>query len=75
MDVWAGSAEESRILQRHNQGCVEHSRGLEDPNVPLWAPTGVQSSLLDLRSSWKVNCANFALMEFSEVLVAPVRRP
>jgi hypothetical protein len=34
----------------------------------------VCSSLLQLIGSWKVNCANFALTEFSEVLVAPVRR-
>jgi hypothetical protein len=38
----AGSAEEPGILQRHTQGCVEPSRGLEDPNLPVWAPTGVQ---------------------------------
>jgi hypothetical protein len=40
----AGSAEESVILQRHAQGCVEPSRGLEDPIVPLSVPTGVQLS-------------------------------
>jgi membrane protein len=38
----AGSAEEPGILQRHGQGCVERLRGLEDPNLPLSAPTGVQ---------------------------------
>ena len=38
----AGSAEEPGILQRHAQGCVERSGGLEDPNLPLWAPAGVQ---------------------------------
>jgi hypothetical protein len=37
-----GSAEESGILQRHGQGCVGSSRGLGDPKLPLWAPTGVQ---------------------------------
>jgi hypothetical protein len=30
------------MLQRHDQGCVERSRGLEDPNLPPSAPTGVQ---------------------------------
>jgi hypothetical protein len=38
----AGSAEESVILQRHAQGYVEPSRGLEDPILPLSAPTGAQ---------------------------------
>jgi hypothetical protein len=38
----AGSAWEPGLLQRHAQGCVEPSRGLEDPNLPLSAPTGVQ---------------------------------
>jgi hypothetical protein len=38
----AGSAGEPGILQRHGQGCVEGSRGLEDPKVPLSIPTGVQ---------------------------------
>ena len=38
----AGSAEESAILQRPGQGYVQGSRGLEDPNLPLSAPTGVQ---------------------------------
>jgi len=37
-----GSAEEPGLLQRHGQGYVESSRGLEDPNLPLWAPTAVQ---------------------------------
>ena len=37
-----GSAEELGILQRHGQGCVERLRGLEDPILPLSAPTGVQ---------------------------------
>jgi hypothetical protein len=38
----AGSAEEPGILQRHAQGCVEPSGGLEDSKLPLSAPTGVQ---------------------------------
>jgi hypothetical protein len=38
----AGSAEEPGILQRHAQGCVEPSAGLEDPNLPLSAPSSVQ---------------------------------
>src|SRR5215204_3285707 len=42
MEVWAGSAEEPGILQRHAQGCVERSRGLGYPNLPLSTPTGVQ---------------------------------
>ena len=33
------------ILQRHGQGCVEPSRGLEDPGLPLSAPTGVLLAL------------------------------
>ena len=44
-ELWksrTGSADEPGILRRHAQGCVEPSRGLEDPNVPLSAPTGVQ---------------------------------
>jgi len=36
----AGSAEESGILQRHGQRRVERSRGLEDPKLPLSAPSG-----------------------------------
>jgi hypothetical protein len=36
-----GSAEEPGIVQRHGQGCVERSGGLEDPKFPLWAPTSV----------------------------------
>jgi hypothetical protein len=55
----AGSAEESGILQRHNQGCVEASRGLRDPKLPLSIPTGVQ--LLHLQSSGKVHSANSAV--------------
>jgi hypothetical protein len=51
----AGSAEEPGIVQRHDQGCVERLRGLEDPKLALSAPTGVHSSLLHLRSSWKKN--------------------
>ena len=39
---WAGSAEEPEIPQRHGQGCIEPSRGFEDPRVPLLAPSGVQ---------------------------------
>ena len=42
MDIRAGSAEETRISQRHDQGCVECSRGLEDSKLPLSAPTGVE---------------------------------
>jgi hypothetical protein len=49
----AGSAEEPGIVQRPDQGCVERSRRLGDPNLPRSVPTGVQSSLLHLRSSWK----------------------
>jgi hypothetical protein len=36
-----GSAEVPGILQRHDQGCVEPSEGLEDTKLPLWAPNGV----------------------------------
>ena len=42
MDIWAGSAEEPGLLQRHNQGRVGPSRGLEDANLPISAPSGVQ---------------------------------
>jgi hypothetical protein len=44
-DLWrsgAGSAEEPALLQRRGQGCVEPSGGLEDPKLPLAAPTGMQ---------------------------------
>jgi hypothetical protein len=41
-------------------------RGLEDPNLPLSIPTGVQLAS-HLRSPWMVNCANFAMTQFSEV--------
>ena len=44
-ELWisgVGSAEELGIAQRHGQGCVEPSGGLEDPKFPLWALTGVQ---------------------------------
>src|SRR5918995_5464656 len=37
----SGSGKELGTLQRHPQGCVERSRGLEDPNLPLSAPTVV----------------------------------
>jgi hypothetical protein len=30
------------ILQRPGQGCVERLRGLEEPDLPLSVPTGVQ---------------------------------
>jgi len=66
-ELWvsgAGSAEESGILQRPGQGCVGPLRGLEDPNIPLSAPTDVQSSLLHLQTSWKGNSAKFAVTEF-----------
>jgi hypothetical protein len=54
----AGSAEELSILQRHGQGCVELSGGLEDPNLPLSAPSRAQ--LLHLRSWWKGCSPKFA---------------
>jgi hypothetical protein len=60
----AGSADEPEILQRYAQGCVGPSRGLEDPKLPLSAPTVVCSSLLHLRSPWKDNSAIFALYAF-----------
>jgi hypothetical protein len=60
----SGSAEELGILQRNGQGCVGPLRGLEDPNIPLSAPTDVQSSLLHLQTSWKGNSAKFAVTEF-----------
>jgi hypothetical protein len=34
----AGSAEEPGVLQRDAQGCVDPSRGFEDPKLPLSAP-------------------------------------
>ena len=37
-----GSAEKSGFLKRHGQWCVGPSLGLEDPNLPLSIPTGVQ---------------------------------
>jgi|SRR5215211_5474577 hypothetical protein len=37
-----GSAEEPGILLRPRQWCVEPSRGLEDPKLPLSVPTGVR---------------------------------
>jgi hypothetical protein len=55
----AGSAEELGDLQRHAQGCVQGLRGLEDPNLSLSVPSGVQNSLLHLRSSWKVDSASY----------------
>jgi hypothetical protein len=63
------------MLQRPGQGCVEHSRGLEDPKLPLSTPTGLQ--LLNLRSSWKVSSANyFAMTELSEACsLASTRNP
>jgi hypothetical protein len=56
-----GSAEELGDVRRYCQGCIEASQGLEDSNLPLSVPSGVQ--LLHLRTSWKVNSANFALTE------------
>jgi hypothetical protein len=38
----AGSAEEPGILKHHAQGCVDPSRGLGDPILPLSAPTDGQ---------------------------------
>jgi hypothetical protein len=35
--------------------------------IYLFRPRLVCNSLLHLRSSWKVNCANFRFTEFSEV--------
>ena len=37
-----GSAEKPGDLQRPGQACVDPSGGLEDPKLPLSAPTGVQ---------------------------------
>jgi hypothetical protein len=45
----AGSAEEPGIVRRHDQGCVEPSRGLEDPILPIPAPTGVQLAPTSLK--------------------------
>jgi hypothetical protein len=45
----AGSAEEQGTLQCHGQGCVERLRGLEDPELPLSTPTGVQFALTFLK--------------------------
>jgi hypothetical protein len=63
MDLWAGSAEEPGILKRHAQGCVEPSRGLEDSNLPLSAPTGVQLA---------PTSPKLVEVEFSEVSIASV---
>jgi hypothetical protein len=52
------------ILRRHAQGCVEASLGLEDPNLPLSAPSGVSRPLLDLLRSWKANSVTFAYTAF-----------
>ena len=40
----------------------------------LFRPRMVCSSLLHLRSSWKVNCANFRYTEFSEVQLGDAER-
>jgi len=60
MEIWGDRQRDEGIVQRHGQGCVESSRGLEDPNLLLSAPTGVQNSLLHLRSSWTVKSQKFA---------------
>jgi hypothetical protein len=48
----SGSVGESGAIQRSGQGCVERSRGLEDPNLSLSAPP-VCGPFLQLRSSWR----------------------
>jgi hypothetical protein len=59
----SGLVEESGTLQHTGQGCVGHSRGLEDPNVPLSAPTSVQLA---------PTSPKLVEEEFSEVGVASV---
>ena len=49
------------MLQQHDQGCVERLRGLEDPNVPLSAPTGVE--LLHLGSQGSTEPGKMASYE------------
>jgi hypothetical protein len=73
-ELWksgTGSAEESGIVRRHPQGRVEPSRGLEDPNLPLAAPTGV---LLAPASPELVEGVFYKLLRlwvFCEVLYSP----
>jgi hypothetical protein len=42
MDIWGDRQRNEGIVQRHGQGGVEPSRGLEDSNLPLSALTSVQ---------------------------------
>jgi hypothetical protein len=55
MEIWGGIGRGTGDSSAACSGMCRTLRGLEDPNVPLSAPTGVQSSLLHLRSSWR-NC-------------------
>jgi hypothetical protein len=61
-----GSAEEPRIVQRHDQGVSDPCEGSENLTF-LYRLRLVSYSLLHLRSSWKVNPASFISTEFSEV--------
>jgi hypothetical protein len=65
----AGSVEESGILQRYGQECVEPLQGPEDPKLPLSAPSGVQLAPTSTKLVEGKFCENnFALCTFSEVL-------
>jgi hypothetical protein len=65
-----GSAEEPRIVQRQAQGCVERSRGFEDPILLLSDPTGVQLA----PTSPKLMKGEFSEVPFHEpVLVITLR--
>jgi hypothetical protein len=73
-ELWksgAGSAEESVILQGHGQGGVEASRGLEDPILPLSAPTGMQLAPTSQKVRKVKSAHYFALWTFSEVVHSP----
>jgi hypothetical protein len=63
--AWFGNTGSPEVVPRSASGFIHFEQRC---NVPLSVPTGVQSSLLHLPSSWKVNSANFAITEFSEVL-------
>jgi hypothetical protein len=57
----AGSAEESGIVQRHGQGCVSNPHEGSKILTLLFRPRLVCSSLLHLRSSWKVKFCEVSL--------------
>jgi hypothetical protein len=60
VDIWGGISRGTGDCSAACSGCVERSGGLEDANLPLSAPTGVQLALTPPKLV-EGRSANFAL--------------